>query len=82
MDDADKLKWRWNKAFLDAGKALGTEVVYPRRLRRGEYMTVAILNGDSRVGKQDGTIDFEKTVCRMRDMEKVLSYALDRQVSN
>ena len=82
MDDADRMKWHWNKTFLEAGKALGIDVVYPSRLRRGGYMTVAILNGDSRVSKPDGTIDFEKTVDRLRDMEKVLAYALDHQAVN
>lgn len=79
MKDAEELKWRWNTAFKDAGAALGIDVVHPSRLRKGGYMTVAVLNGDSRVAKPDGTLDMEATLSRLETMEKVLAYAIAHQ---
>ena len=79
LDDADKLKWRWHYAFIDAGKKLGVEVVPPVRMRRGGYMTVAVLNGDSRVKKDDGALDFERTCERLLSMQNVLTCAIESQ---
>ncbi len=79
VNDADDLKWRWNAAFKEAGKALGIDVIHPSRLRRGEYMTVAILNGDIRVANPDGTLDMEATLSRLGTMEKVLAYSIAHQ---
>ena len=78
-ENADKLKWRWNKVFKDAGKAKGIDVVNPSRLRVGECMTVAILKDDIRIAKPDGTIDFEKTCERLSSMEEVLELAIKQQ---
>ena len=75
-EKTEELKWHWNKAFKEAGKALGIDVINPSRLRRGEYMTVAILPGDSRVAGPDGILDMEATIARLRTMEQVLAYAI------
>lgn len=74
-EERDAWKNKWIDVFCRTGKDFN--VVRPRVVRRGTYMTVAILNGDYRVAKADGCIDVVKTIEKLRTMEKVLVSAVE-----
>ena len=73
-EERDFWKFRWNQLFCETGKDSG--VVRPKVLRRGVYMTVAIFNGEYRVANQNGCIDIQATVKRLKSMENVLDATL------
>lgn len=77
---ADDLKWTWNTRIIATAAESQLNVTKPTRLRRGTWMTVAVLDCDYRAAREDGTIDFEKTVDTLRAMEEIGDKAVESNI--
>lgn len=78
VDDATRrtdLKWKWNKRFIKASDGSSINVIKPV-LRNGNWMTVAVLDGDYRRADKDGKIDLEKTLDIIREAQKIYDKAV------
>jgi len=68
------LKWIWHERFLNAAEGSPVSVVKPV-LRNGNFMTVAVLDGDYRRTNKDGKIDLEKTLDILREVQRIYDKA-------
>lgn len=68
------LKWKWHERFLNAAEGSPISVVKPV-LRNGNFMTVAVLDGDYRRANKDGKIDLEKTLDILREVQRIYDKA-------
>ena len=86
VDDAtlkDKLKFGWNERILAAAKQLTNltiRIVRPRKMRIGTWMTVALVDGDIRA-ENNGLLDLQTSLERLREMELVLDAAVQSEPS-
>ena len=70
--DARKdLRKNWHKIIKKQAQNDGLDLVKPSRFGNGEYMTVCVFNGEYRE-TDNGMIDIEQTVARLRKAEKLL----------
>ncbi len=70
------LKWKWHERIMKASEQSALNIIKPV-LRNGNYMTVAIMNGDYRIANKDGKIDIEKTLDIIREARKILDKAVE-----
>lgn len=61
----------YRKAIAEQAKASGQDIIRYGRL--GSYMGVARLNSDYRVLDEDGLLDFDATVMRLRQFQEMLN---------
>jgi hypothetical protein len=74
-ENRTNLRDRWHTRLLEEGRKHGLNVVRPRRLGFGQTMTVAVLETDYRVTNEEGCLDVDATVARLREAEMVLDEA-------
>lgn len=70
-----ELRTHWHPRLLELGRKHALDVVKPRRLGLGQSMAVAVLASDYRVVDQEGRLDVDATVARLREVEAVLDAA-------
>lgn len=78
VDDETKrtdLKWKWNERILAAANDSSLHVIKPV-LRNGQWMTVAVIDGDYRQQDSKGKIDLEKTVLVVQEAQRILDRAV------
>jgi hypothetical protein len=71
------LRTEWSARITRAGSVEGLEIVRPTRLRAGQSMTVAVLEGDYRVTDGADVLDLEATLDLLKKAEAVLDRAVD-----
>ena len=69
--DAGEKKWTWNMLVLEKACELGVEAIKPPVMRKGSWMTVAILSDDYRRTDRNGCLDLDATLQLLNDMMKV-----------
>ena len=74
--DSDELKWKWHEKIIKAAQSKGIGAKKPNVMRKGYWMTVAVLDTEYRVVTPDGKLDFPKTLDKLHDMEQVLDAAV------
>lgn len=72
-DERKLLRSKWHKTINDKAidKNIDLNLVKPSRFGNGACMTVCIFSGDYREA-EDGIIDMDKTITRLREAEKLL----------
>jgi hypothetical protein len=66
----------WHDALKAQAGLLGLPIKRPARRGSGKYMTVAVLDGEYRQTDELGVLDFERTMSRLRQCERVLDLAV------
>ena len=74
--DPGELKWKWHEKIISAAKAQSVVAKKPAVMRRGYWMTVAVLDADYRVVEPDGKLDFKATLAKLLEMERLLDLAV------
>ena len=73
-----KVMYQYRDHLVQEGKKEGYDIIKPARLRAGEYMTVAIYNGDYRECNSDGRINMDATVQRLKSLSNFLDSAMEK----
>jgi hypothetical protein len=66
----------WHEALMIQARKAGLPLKRPGRRGSGNFMTVAVLDGDYRQAHDRGILDFEKTVSLLRQAESLFDSAL------
>ena len=77
--DAYELKWKWHEKIIKTAQAKGIGARKPNVMRKGYWMTVAVLDTEYRVATPEGKLDFQKTLDKLHEMELVLDAAVAEQ---
>ena len=60
---------KWHQLIVQHARERGLCVVRPKRFGRGKSMTVAVLEGEYRVSRSDGSLDFDRTVDSIKSVQ-------------
>ena len=71
-DEQNALKWEWHEKITSQDK----RIVKPSRMRRGRTMTVAVHEDGALCYADDGRLDLDRTVERLRECEEILRRAV------
>lgn len=75
-EERKELRNIWHNKTMENCLKLNLKAKKPTKFGNGTYMTVTILEQDYRFQKDDGTLDFDKTLETIRNCEKVLEISL------
>lgn len=70
-----ELRDKWHSRVVEAGEEAFVQVRKPDHFGHGGHMTVAVLEGGYLKTDEDGLIDIDKTVARLRKAEEILTRA-------
>ena len=70
--DAGEKKWAWHSLVIEKATEAGVCAVKPSVMRKGSWMTVAVLKENYRKVKRDGCIDMDATIAKLKQMEDVV----------
>lgn len=70
-----ELREKWHKRVVEASKKSSIQARKPSHFGYGEHMTVAILPDGYVMDDEDGLVDVEETVARLREAEDILTRA-------
>jgi hypothetical protein len=76
QDDRLGLRKKWHKRIINASISSNLKIIAPKRFGYGEYMTVALLEGEYRVKNSDDLLDFDKTLLVLKSAEAILNTAV------
>jgi hypothetical protein len=71
-----ELRSLWLARILAASREINFSAIRPRRFGNGQTMTVAMLEGDYRVGNAEGVLDLDATIRVLRTAANVLDRAV------
>jgi hypothetical protein len=82
-EQADRAQaWQaWHDALMSQARMNGLLLRKPGRRGSGKYMTVAVLDGEYRQADDLGILDFEKTMSRLRECQRVLNLAVEASLA-
>jgi hypothetical protein len=76
-----ELRSLWLARIIAASRGLEFPAAKPKRLGTGQTMTVAVFEGDYRIAKTDGTLDFEPTLRTLRNAASLLDLAVTTETA-
>ncbi len=83
-DPSERISFKrlWHSRILEEGKDSSLPIVKPSRLRDGQWMTVAIVDGDYRRTGETNTLGFQQTLEVIHEAERVLTKAAGDTTGN
>jgi len=74
-DRYKSLREKWHKRVVEASEEASIQARKPAHFGHGEHMTVAVLPDGYLATDEDGLVDIEATVVRLREAEDILTRA-------
>jgi hypothetical protein len=71
-DKRQELRQLWHSKVLEKATESSLRIIRPSRFGHGQWMTVAIIDGDYRKILENGTLDLFHTIEVIREAEKIL----------
>lgn len=68
-----KTRNEWAKIILAHAAEYGFKEIRPAKCRKGENMTVAVIDRTDWLGPDDGVVDLEQVVARLHKYEKFIN---------
>lgn len=76
QDRYKSLRGKWHERVMKASEEASLEARKPDRFGHGTHMTVAVLEGSYLETDEEGLVDVEETLARLREAEDILSRAV------
>jgi hypothetical protein len=80
-EDYSRLRNQWHRRIKKTAERHQIDVARPSRFGHGEHMTVAHYPGDYRAVTEDGVIDLDETIHRLRRAERLVTNAVSIHTS-